>query len=111
MAEGSSRSVVVIALRDHAVMPNFLSVFLKTSQSSDIAQSVSVLHGSRFYSYRIGTDVYQVGSISWLARISMLLQEYPGLIVVFAVIACFLMAALIRAMLRRRARVRLQGSF
>ncbi len=61
----SKRSVVVVALRDHAVVPNFLSVFLKTSQSSDISQSVSVLHGKRFVSYRIGNDVYHVGSL-WL---------------------------------------------
>ena len=42
---GSNRSVVIVALRDHTVVSNFLSVFLKYSQSSDISQSVSVLHG------------------------------------------------------------------
>jgi cellulose synthase (UDP-forming) len=107
---GSNRSVVVIALRDHNVVPNFLSVFLKTSQSSDISQSVSVLHGARFVSYRIGDDVYRVGSLSWWIRINMLFSEFPWLIVASTLIFCFFMAALIRSMLRRHARARLQGN-
>ena len=106
---GSSRSVVVIALRDHTVMPNFLSVFLKTSQSSDISQSVSVLHGTRFVSYRIGDDVYRVGSLSWWIQINMLFSEFPWLIVAAALAFCFLMAGIIRSNLRRHARARLQG--
>ena len=107
---GSSRSVVLVALRDKTVVPAFLNVFLKTSQSSDIQQSVSVLHGSHFVSYRIGTDDYGVGSLSWWIRLNMLFSEFPGLTVIITVIFCILMAALIRAMLRRRARARLQGN-
>ena len=107
---GSSRSVVVIALRDHTVVPNFLNVFLKTSQSSDIDQSVSVLHGSRFVSYRIGNDVYHVGSLPPWVRLNILFSEYPWFVVFAVILLCVLMAALIRANLRRRARVRLQGN-
>jgi cellulose synthase (UDP-forming) len=106
---GSNHSVVLVALRDRAVVPNFLSVFLKTSQSSDISQSVSVLHGSRFVSYRIGNDVYRVGSLSWWIWLNMLFSDYTWLMVVSTIGFCFLMAAIIRAMLRRRARLRLQG--
>ena len=107
---GSKRSVVLVALRDHASIPEFLSVFLKTSQSSDISQSVSVLHGSRFVSYRIGTDVYRVGSLSLWIQLNMLFSQFPWLIVVSSIVVAFLMAILIRAMLRRRARARLQGN-
>ena len=107
---GSRRSVVIVALRDHSVVPNFLSVFLKTSQSSDISQSVSVLHGSRFVSYRIGNDVYRVGSLSLWIQLNMLFSEFPWLIVVSTLIFCFFMAIIIRAMLRRHARARLQGN-
>ena len=107
---GSGRSVVVMAVRDHTAIPNFLSVFLKTSQSSDVSQSVSVLHGLRFVSYRIGNDVYHVGSLSLWTRVNMLFSEFPWLVVVGGIMVCFLMAALIRAMLRRRARARLQGN-
>ncbi len=106
---GSSRSVVIVALRDKAVVPNFLSVFLKTSQSSDISQSVSVLQGKRFVSYRIGNDIYWVGSLSLWIRLNMLFSEFQWLMVISTMIFCFLMAAIIRAILRRRARARLQG--
>jgi cellulose synthase (UDP-forming) len=107
---GSARSVVVIAIRDKNVVPNMLSVFLKNSQSSDISQSVSVLHGLHFVSYRIGNDVYRVGTLSLWIQINMLFSEFPWLVVVSTLLFCILMAALIRAMLRRRARIRLQGT-
>ncbi len=107
---GSSRSVVVMALRDHTVVPTFLNTFLKYSQSSDIDQSVSVLHGNKFSSYRIGSDVYHVGSLSFWIRLNILFSEYPGLVVLGVILLCIMMAALIRANLRRRARVRLQGN-
>ena len=107
---GSNRSAVLVVLRDKTVVPNFLSVFLKTSQSSDIAQSVSVLKGKRFISYRIGNDVYWVGSLSTWIRLNMLFSELQWLMVVSTMIFCFLMAAIVRAMLRRRARARLQGN-
>jgi cellulose synthase (UDP-forming) len=106
----SHRSVVIVALRDHNVVPNFLSVFLKNSQNSDISQSVSVLHGARFVSYRIGNDVYEVGSLSTWTQVNMLFSKYPWLIVFSTLFFCFFMAVLIRAMLRRRARARLQGN-
>ncbi|HEX4651509.1 MAG TPA: UDP-forming cellulose synthase catalytic subunit [Granulicella sp.] len=105
----SGRSVVLIALRDHAVASNFLSVFLKRSQSSDIAQSVSVLHGSSFTSYRIGNDVYRVGSLSLWVRLNIFFSEFPWVVVLVTTFFCFLMATVLRAMLRRRARSRLQG--
>jgi cellulose synthase (UDP-forming) len=40
----------------------------------------------------------------------MLFSEFPWLIVVSTLFFCFFMAVLIRAMLRRRARARLQGN-
>jgi cellulose synthase (UDP-forming) len=106
----SDRSVVLIALRDHTVASNFLSVFLKRSQSSDIAQSVSVLHGPSFTSYRIGDDVYRVGSLSLWVRLNIFFSEFPWIVVLATTFFCFLMAAVLRAMLRRRARARLQGT-
>jgi cellulose synthase (UDP-forming) len=107
---GSGRSVVLVALRDHAVVPNFLSVFLKNSQSSDISQSVSVLHGRRFVSYRIGDDVYHVGTLTWFNRINLLFGEFQWLMVLGTMIVCFVLAAVVRSSLRRRARHRLQGN-
>ncbi len=106
---GSNRSVVLVALRDHNVVPRFVDTFLKYSQYSDISQSVSVLHDKRFVSYRIGNDLYKVGSLSLWLRLNLLFSEFPWLIVVSTVLVCILMAALIRAAVRRKARVRLQG--
>jgi cellulose synthase (UDP-forming) len=107
---GSKRSVVVVVLRDKDVVSNFLSVFLKTSQSSDVSQSVSVLHGSRFTSYRIGNDVYRVGSLSWWIRLNMLFEDYQWLMVIAILAFCFLMAIVLRSILRKKARSRLQGN-
>jgi len=106
----SGRSVVLVALRDKSVVPNFVKVFLKDAQSSNIQQSVSVLSGAKFISYRLGTDVYHVGTLSWFIRISMLFAAFPWLVVLGAAVICFLMAALLRALLRRHARRRLQGN-
>jgi cellulose synthase (UDP-forming) len=107
---GSNHSAVVIALRDRTVVANLISIFLKTSQSSDISQSVSVLHGSRFTSYRIGKDFYHVGYLSRWIQLNMFFSSYPWLLVVSTIVFCFLMAIIIRTMLRRRARARLQGN-
>jgi cellulose synthase (UDP-forming) len=107
----SNRSVVVVVLRDKEVISNFLSVFLKTSQSSDISQSVSVLHGSRFVSYRIGNDVYRVGSLSLWVQLNMLFSEYQWLMVISTLVSCFFLAVILRSVLRRKARVRLQGNY
>jgi cellulose synthase (UDP-forming) len=107
---GSKRSVVLVALRDHAVVPNFLSVFLKTAQSSDISQSVSVLHGKRFVSYRIGNDVYHVGSLGYWTQLNIYFQQFQWMMVLGTVIVCFLLATIVRSTLRRRARLRLQGN-
>jgi len=108
--EYSGHSVVLIALKDKTVVPNFLNVFLARSQTSDISQSVSVLNGTRFVSYRIGNAVYHVGSLNWLLRLKLLFSAYPWLIVLIVLVICFLMAALLRAMLRRHARRRLQAN-
>ena len=59
---------------------------------------------------RTGTGCYMVGKIPLLARATMVLTEFPWLIVLVVAIFCFLMAMVIWAMVRRRARARLQGS-
>ncbi|MEO6923001.1 MAG: cellulose synthase catalytic subunit (UDP-forming), partial [Bryocella sp.] len=106
----ANRSVVLVMLKDQSVVQNWLKVFLKDAQSSNIQQSVAVLVGNKFISYRLGTDVYHVGSLNWWIRLSLLFAEFPWLVVVGAALICFLMAALLRALLRRHARRRLQGN-
>jgi cellulose synthase (UDP-forming) len=107
---GSRRSVVVMVLRDPSSIPNLLAAFLKNPQSADISQSVSVLHEAQFSSYRIGGGLYRVGETSPLAPVARTLQDLPWLVALVTVLMCFLMAVLVQAWLRRRARTRLQGT-
>jgi hypothetical protein len=104
----STHSVVLILLRDQDVVPTFLSAFLKPSQS-DISQSVSVLRGSRFTSYRIGGEVYRTGSPSLWLRLNLFFADYPWLAVLLIFTVSSLMALVLRSTLRRKARTRLQG--
>jgi cellulose synthase (UDP-forming) len=83
---------------------------VQTSQSSAISQTVSMLRGTRFASCQIGTICTMVGKVPLLARATNVLTEFPWLIALVVVIFCFPMAALIFAMVRRRARARLQGT-
>jgi cellulose synthase (UDP-forming) len=106
---GSNHSVVLIVLRDQEVTPGFLSAFLQSSQSSDISQSVSVLHGSRFVSYRIGNDIYKIGSLSLWTQVNMFFSDYPWAMVLSVILCCIILAFFGRAILRRHARGRLQG--
>jgi cellulose synthase (UDP-forming) len=68
------------------------------------------LRGAGFSSYRIGSDIYHVGSLSWWIWLTILFQDYQWLMVICTVFACFLIAILIRSILRRKARARLQGN-
>jgi hypothetical protein len=92
-----------------ATVPNLLAAFLENSQSSVIWQTVSVLRGTRFASLRIGSGSTMAGKIPSLARQTIVLSEFPVLILLVVTIFCFAMAALMWAMVRRRARARLQG--
>jgi cellulose synthase catalytic subunit (UDP-forming) len=104
----STRSVVVILLRDKNVVPGFLSASLKPSQS-EISQSVSVLQGSRFTSYRIGGNPYRTGTPSLWMRLNLFFTDYPWLAVLLLFAVSALLARILRATLRRKARLRLQG--
>ena len=88
---------------------DFQVAIVETSQSSAISQPVSMLRGTQFTSYRIGTGCYMAGKDPLLTRATNILTEFPWLIVLVVMIFCFPMAELICAMLRRRARARLQG--
>jgi cellulose synthase (UDP-forming) len=85
-------------------MSNFLSV----QQASDIGGSVSVLHGSHFQSFRIGSQVYHVGVLPWWTRLTLWFMEVPWLAAVIVVLLAFLIAIWTRQWLRGRARSRLR---
>jgi cellulose synthase (UDP-forming) len=105
---GLGRSVVAIHLRDASAFEPFMDTFLKVQQSSDIAGTVAVLHGTQFQSFRIGTEVYHVGLVPWWTRLWLWLRQVPWLIAVIVVILALLVSVWTRQWLRVRARSRLR---
>jgi cellulose synthase (UDP-forming) len=103
------RSIVVIALKNSATGTQFADAFLHWSQSSDISNSVSVLHGNNFSSYQLGNNVYHVGNIPWWTALRLWFMQYPLVVVLLILLISFLLASWARLWLRRRARVRLQA--
>ncbi|HVN94588.1 MAG TPA: UDP-forming cellulose synthase catalytic subunit [Terracidiphilus sp.] len=104
---GGSRSIVAIHLRDASTFEPFISTFLAVQQSSDISGSVSVLHGEQFQSFRVGSEVYYVGSLPWWTQLRLWAAEYPWLIAIIVVLLAFLVAIWTRQWLRAHARARL----
>jgi cellulose synthase (UDP-forming) len=107
-APGANRSIVAIELRDTGNYEPFLDTFLKVQQASDISGSVSVLHGTQFQSFRIGSHVYNVGTVPWWVRLQLWLRQVPWLAAVIVIILAFLLAIWTRQWLRIRARARLK---
>jgi cellulose synthase (UDP-forming) len=84
-----------------------MDTFLNVQQSSDVSGSVSVLHGTEFKSFRVGSQVYYVGVLPWFTQLRLWAAEYPWLIAVIVVVLAFLLAIWTRQWLRSRARARL----
>ena len=102
------RSVVVINVKDAATFDTFLTTFLKVQQASDINGSVSVLHGSLFQSFRLGTGAYTIGSLPPWTRLTLWFMEVPWLAALVVMGVAFLLAIWVRIWLRTHARKRLQ---
>jgi cellulose synthase (UDP-forming) len=101
------RSIVAIHFKDGTVFDPFMDTFMTVQQSSDISGSVSVLHGTQFQSFRVGSRVYHVGVLPWWVRLRLWAAEYPWLIALVIVVLAFLVAIWTRQWLRSRARARL----
>lgn len=101
------RSIVVIHGRDVQSYDAFLTSFFSVSQSSAISKSVSILRGSEFKSFRIGENVYHVGSLSRWTLLSLWFVQAPWLAALAVLVLCFLLAVWVRIWLRRRALARL----
>ncbi len=103
----SRRSIVAIHLKDASAFEPFITTFLNVQQSSAISDSVSVLRGTEFQSFRVGSQVYYVGSLPWFTQLRLWAAEYPWLIAVIVLVLAFLLAIWTRQWLRTRARARL----
>jgi cellulose synthase (UDP-forming) len=102
------RSVVAIHLKNGASFEPFMDTLLRVQQSSEIAGSVSVLHGTQFQSFRIGTEVYHVGVLNPWTKLTMWFSEVSWLVAVVVFLLALLLAVWIRQWLRGRARRRLR---
>jgi len=104
----SSRSIVSITLRNDGAAAPFIAAFNKFSDSGDISESVSVLHGSEFTSYRLGDHYYRVGYLPWWAHIRYWLRTFPWMIVVLTFVLGLFVVPWTRARLDQRAKARLE---
>ncbi len=102
------RSVVAISYKDNSETSPFATAFWKTSMSGDISQSVSVLHGSSFSSYRLGERYYHVGHLPFWVLASFWLREYPWLIVLLTFALGLVVVPWVKFRLDRHAKERLE---
>lgn len=105
---GGNRSIVAIDLKDATSAKPFLDTFLRVQQASDISGSVSVLHGTEFHSFRIGSHVYHVGAVPRWVRLQLWFRQVPYMAAIIVAALAFLVALWTREWLRARARARLK---
>jgi cellulose synthase (UDP-forming) len=105
---GGSKSIVAIRLKDASNFEPFMATFLYVQQASDIQGSVSLLLGTRFQSFRIGSAIYHVGLLPWWTRLTLWFTEVPWLASVVVLVMAFLFAIWVRNWLRQKARARLK---
>ena len=105
----TDRSIVTITFKNDDAVPAFVSAFLKSYTSGNISESVSVLHGSDFSSYRLGDRFYFVGHLPWWSHVRYWLREFPWLVVVLTFVLGLFVVPWTRARLDRRARARLEA--
>ncbi|MCL6463157.1 MAG: UDP-forming cellulose synthase catalytic subunit [Acidobacterium ailaaui] len=103
------RSVVTITFRDNDAVGAFAAAFWKASMSGDISESVSVLHGKQFSSYRLGERYYHVGDLPLWDRIRYMLRSFPWLIVVLTFVLGLFIVPWTKLWLDRRAQARLEA--
>ena len=104
-----NRSVVTITIKNDGAARAFAAAFLKTSGSANISDSVSVLQGSDFTSYRLGDTFYQVGHLPWWTQVEYRLREFPWLIVLLTFVLGLVVVPWTRARLDHRTQTRLEG--
>lgn len=106
----AGRSIVVVASQNDDAIARFETVFPERSQSSDIAQSVSVLGSARFLSYDFPSSTYHVGNISKYALMRIWLTRHSWLLFLTVTGFCLLLAGWARDYLGFVAKSRLQAA-
>jgi cellulose synthase (UDP-forming) len=79
------RSVVVVAGRDTAALPNLASALLTTMPLDGIENTVSLWTGGNFISYPLSTAVYGSGELPWYRAFGYWLPHHLALLLVLLV--------------------------
>jgi cellulose synthase (UDP-forming) len=103
------RSIITIMLKDSDTAEAFTAAFLDPSTSADIGESVSILRGHGFVSYRLGDMFYHVGELPWWSQVRYWLREFPWLIVVLTFVLGVVVVPWTKARLDRRVLARLEA--
>ncbi len=103
------RSVVTITIKNDDAAKAFTSAFLKRAGSANISDSVSVLQGNDFTSYRLGDAFYQVGHLPWWSQVGYRVREFPWLVVLLTFVLGLIVVPWTRARLDHRTQARLEG--
>jgi cellulose synthase (UDP-forming) len=101
--------MVTITIKSDDSVAAFSDAFLKASGSASIGDSVSVLEGSEFTSYRLGDTFYQVGHLPWWTQVRYRLREFPWLIVLLTFVLGLFVVPWTKARLDHRTQARLEG--
>lgn len=102
-----NRSIVTITLRQDDSAAPFMDAFWKVSGSSQISESVTVLHGDTFSSYRVDDVFYHVGHLPWWVRLRYWFREFPWIIIPLTFILGLFIVPWITLRLDKRAKERL----
>jgi cellulose synthase (UDP-forming) len=105
----AGRSVIAVTIKNDTAARALTNAFLKSSGTASISDSVSVLQGSEFTSYRLGESFYQVGHLPWWIQVRFWIREFPWLIVLLTFVLGLFVVPWTRARLDRRASARLEG--
>ena len=105
----AGRSIVTVTIRNDGTAKTFAGAFLKSSGSASIGDSISVLRGTDFTSYRLGDNFYQVGHLPWWTQVRYRLREFPWLVVLLTFVLGLFVVPWTRARLDHRTRARLEG--
>jgi cellulose synthase (UDP-forming) len=105
---GRERSVVVIAGRDRAALPDLVSALLTTMPLDGIDHTVSLWTGRNFISYPLSTPVYGSGDLPWYRGFAYWLPHHAFTLLLLLLGMLSLSAWCTQRYLAARIRVRLR---
>lgn len=108
---GASHSAVLILARDDSAIPSLEDQLLAPADHFAISGNLATFDHGGFHSFYLPSQTYMEGRTTPLMSVAHLLSEMSWLVAIVSILSCLLIASLLRTMLRRGARARLQGSY